>query len=646
MSFITLDFETPYRSAKNKTTEGARYSLADPNMTYERYIRDKRFQVFGVGIKIDADKTYWIHGDSNVRAHLEKLFVLGNNHTMLAHNCKFDGAILSWYFGLAASRYLCTMDMARAVWPTLSASLKNVTKRIWPNDPTKWKGTELEDVNGYMALNDEQYKFLGDYCIQDVDVTFNTFAFIYAFFPDSELDVIDLTLQMFIHPCFIADRTRIQNHLDAVNDNRTELVEDSEVCEKAVDSKIILSSDAKFAKYIQDVLDIPIEKVPSPTKKNPDNTKWPLSKDSQFMISMRRDHSDLDHVWLARIAVKSTTESSRAERLLDHSIPSHINPVGWIAAALVYYGAHTGRFSGTNRVNFQNFGAGSELRKSLCAPDGHLVDVVDLSNIEGRMLAWFAGQKEKLQAFRDGRDIYNDLGTTLFGYPIDRKNNPEHGQQGHVAKTAELGLGYNMGWRTLQAQFASGIRGSEPLYLDEQECRRIVNLWRQKNYRIADLWKVADKIIAAMCNKNTEPFVWKCLTVEHQRLKLPNGLYLVYPNLRYDDDHDDPFDCGYVYWNGKFEKNLYGGLLIENIIQAISRIILTDAMVKVSQDFKALDARIALTVHDEIISVVPTIHIEEAHAIKIKHLTQPPAWCNDGSLVLDTSGGWDKVYSK
>ncbi len=646
MSFITLDFETPYRSAKNKVTEGSRYSLADTNMTYERYIRDPKFQVFGVGIKIDASKTYWIHGDTEVRTHLEKLFFKGNKHTMLAHNCKFDGAILSWYFGLAAERYLCTMDMARAVWPTLSASLKNVTMRIWPNDPTKWKGTELEDVNGYMTLNEAQYKFLGDYCIQDVDVTFNTFSFIYPFFPDSELDVIDLTLQMFIHPCFIADRPRIKNHLDAVNANRELLVINSKVHKDPELAKKLLSSDAKFAKYIQDVLDIPIEKIPSPTKKNPDNTKWPLAKDSPFMISMRRDHSDLDHVWLARIAVKSTTETTRAERLLDHSKKSHINPVEWIAAAIVYYGAHTGRFSGTNRVNFQNFKSKSELRKSLKAPDGYFVDVVDLSNIEGRVLAWFANQKEKLQAFRDGRDIYNDLGTTLFGYTIDRKNNPEHEQQGHVAKTAELGLGYNMGWKTLQAQFASGVRGSEPLYLSEEECRRIVNIWRHKNYRIAELWKIADGIISAMCNKNTKPYMWRCLVVEHQRLKLPNGLYLNYPDLRYDDSHEDPFDNGFVYWNGKFWKNLYGGLLVENIIQALSRIILTDAMVKVSQDFKHLDSRIALTVHDEIISIVPTHHIKEVHALKMKHLTNPPAWCDDGTLTLDAKGDWDTIYSK
>lgn len=635
MAFISLDFETFYSSKANKKLGVGAYSLK--TLTYEQYIRDPRFLVQGVGIKIDNAPTYYVY--ENIKAHLQTIFTPDNAHTMLAHNNMFDAAILNWYFKLSAQRYLCTMDMARAIWPTLPASLDEVTKRLFPDDQTKWKGKELQTVDGHRVLDEAQQKVLGGYCIQDVDIMFECFKVMYPFFPKKELDVIDLTLKMFVEPHIRADRDRLQRYLPELQAKKEALIKASGV------PKPTLASGPKFALYIRDTLGIPFEQVSSPTKKNPDNIKWPLAKDSPEFLSLQSDYPQHRAIWEARIAATSTIEESRTIRLLDHSAPSHINENSVIALPLRYYGAHTGRWSGTNKINAQNFSRGGEIRKSLIAPPGHKVGVADLSNIEGRVLAWFAGQEDKLISFRNNEDIYNQLATAIYGYPVNRKD-PAQQTEGFVGKVAELGLGYQMGWKTLRATFAKGVMGGDPLYLSESEARRIVNIYRQKNYKIQALWKEAERIIAAMATKKTTPFMWNCLEVQPGRLRLPNGLFLVFPGLHYSEASENPNDHGFLYWNGKFWKSLYGGLLVENIIQALSRIIMAEMMLEVHSMLLPYKGRVSLTVHDEIVFIAPEEHIETTLDKTIKIMSTTPDWCSKGGLVLSAEGGYDDNYSK
>ena len=94
-------------------------------------------------------------------------------------------------------------------------------------------------------------------------------------------------------------------------------------------------------------------------------------------------------------------------------------------------------------------------------------------------------------------------------------------------------------------------------------------------------------------------------------------------------------------------KKLYGGLLIENIIQALSRIIMADAMVKMEEEFNKTGlGRIALTVHDEIVAISPTDRAQEALDRMIELMCQLPEWCDDNTLVLDAEGGFSDCYIK
>jgi hypothetical protein len=133
VSIITLDFETYYDKD---------FSLR--KMTTEEYIRDKRFQTIGVGIKIDDAPAYWVTGEiDELKKHLSTLS--WNDSILLCHNTLFDGAILAWRFGIVPYIYADTMCMGRALdGVDSSVSLANMSKRYGVG----LKGDEVDRAEG------------------------------------------------------------------------------------------------------------------------------------------------------------------------------------------------------------------------------------------------------------------------------------------------------------------------------------------------------------------------------------------------------------------------------------------------------------------------------------------------------------------
>ena len=127
---------------------------------------------------------------------------------------------------------------------------------------------------------------------------------------------------------------------------------------------------------------------------------------------------------------------------------------------------------------------------------------------------------------------------------------------------------------------------------------------------------------------------------------MPNGMYLNYPGLRWIEN-EKTGRSEIVYWNGKYETNIYGGKLIENIIQALARIVIAEQIVKVNRWLESFGdgvSRVILTVHDEIIALFPDKNPEETLSIMLEMMRVPPDWCAD--LPLDSEGGFDVCYSK
>jgi len=657
MQFYTIDFETFYRSKKDKLHD--KYSLK--TLTYEEYINHEEFYVFGMSVKQGASPSVW-YPHNEIPDKLNEILPPNNCATVLAHNAYFECAILEWVYGVKPAAYRCTMSMANGLWPHFSNSLSAVAKRLLPKD--QQKGTELEKVDGIRDLTPELEEELVQYCINDTDITFEIYKIMYGYYPRKEEEIIDMTFQMWGRRPFIANHEVLENYLKELQQEKTKILKTLDERDggklsafienhktkksKSRDSveETVIAGRELFPKYVKEAYGIDIPRKHSPTPKNPENITWALGKKDLEFLELQKDHQELKHLWDALLFIRGD-DIQRTERLLKHSAFSAYNPEGRLAVPLKVNGAHTKRFSGMNKVNFQNFKRKSPHRTALEAPPGHMLTIGDSSNIESRLTFWFCGQDDKVELYRNGEDLYNEFASKLFGRLIDRKKKeirPDGSEyypdeiEGFVGKVAVLGLGYQMGdnkfWKTL----AQGAMGGPQLFYERSFVSGIVQLFRYDNKYVKEMWTKLEKVIYDMADPEMVPYQFRCLTIEHQRILLPSGLYLTYPQLHKSEED------GFVYWNGKYWKSLYGGILLENIIQALARIVLTDMMLAYNAWLRPLGGLIALTVHDEIVAVIRKELAEQAKAKMIEVMTTAQGWYAD--LPLATEVDLDRNYSK
>src|SRR5690606_2260190 len=172
-----------------------------------------------------------------------------------------------------------------------------------------------------------------------------------------------------------------------------------------------LMSNPKFAALLQQ------RGVDPPMKISPTTGKvtYAFAKSDLDFQALAKDPRVAD-LCEARIRVKSTIGETRAVRFLEAGKDGMCLPI-----LLNYSGTHTHRWSGGNKMNLQNLKRGGELRRSILAPDGHVIVVADSAQIEARVLAWLAGQDDVVEAFRNKCDLYSEFASFVFGYPVDRK---------------------------------------------------------------------------------------------------------------------------------------------------------------------------------------------------------------------------------
>lgn len=603
MQLVTLDFETYY---------DPKFSLT--KMTTMEYVRDERFKVWGVGIKIDDEDTEW-YGEDEAEDAIRDID--WGDTALLCQNTPFDGYILAEHYGIWPAYYLDTAAMARGLYPGQSSSLKDLAERTFPSDPSMRKGEELAQAKGIVDLPPDIEEAIAGYCIQDVDLTYAIYQEIKENYPQSELDLIDLTVRMFCKPRIMIDRPRITNYLQQQKDNAEEILANA-----GVDRKV-LSSNQQFAAHLESIgIKPPMKTSPTTGERIP-----AFGKNDKGWHRLMAEHPEMAHLWAGRMTVKSRIKETRAQRFLDAARPDN-----YISVPLRYYAAHTGRFGGTEKLNMQNLPRGDELRKCLTAPAGHLLYVADLSNIEARMLAWFAGQDELVEQFRRGDDIYSNFATKIYGRQINKRDDPT---ERFVGKTAILGLGYGMGATKFKLTLESGAMGPA-MEIANTEAMNVVNTYRTSYERIPMLWSRLQELLIKSMHPATRGETYRCVTVGNKSLHLPNGMALRYEDLTINRDGS---------LNYKFRKareTTWGGRIAENVIQALARIVITDAMLRLDKNYPDMD--VVLTVHDEVIVVAPEDNPDARMAKIIEELCVPPDWAS--SLPLDAEGGYDKVYSK
>lgn len=590
---VVLDFETYYDDE---------YSLE--RMPTLEYVRDERFQVHGCAVKLDDEPTEWL--DAKQFMWYLETYIREHDCEVVAHNMYFDGLILFHHYQYVPQVYRDTLSMARALLIhspehglDYLAKLLNLGEKI---------PEVLQLTKGMRTLQPEIALQLGEYAINDVDLTVALYERLLPGLPEDELALIDLTMRWGCRPVLQVDLPRIlRAYKLAVHERRDRIVGSSTSLE-------VLSSQPKFRAHLEDL------GVTVPLKPNSKGKMIPaLGKDDLGFRQMIADYPEHYALFEGRLAAKSTLTHTRIRRIYK------IGSRGTLPMPLKYYGAHTGRWSGADGLNPQNFTRGSELRKSIIAPPGYVILVADLKQIEPRLNFWFCDEAYWLSVFAAGKDIYTATAATHFTIAYEQVSKAQR----FFGKTLELGLGYNMGWKKFRVQSAL-----KEIFLTQEEAYYAVTKYRQIHPRLRDMWKSLTLQLTGMYQAGYQ-YQLGPVTLVHEGIQLPNGMSLDYSGLTPTEDGD------WYYGLGAKRIKIYGGKMLENIIQALARIVIGNHLLAV----EALPGVTTVSsTHDEIIAVVREQDADAAVEAVTNIMTTPPEWAPDLPLGVDI--GYARCYSK
>jgi DNA polymerase len=604
MQIITIDFETFYSR-----------EVGFAKQTTEEYIRDPQFHVVGVAVQVDDGEPEWFSGTMVETAEYLKQFDWANS-LALAHNAIFDGAILSWHFDIKPKGWLDTLSMGRALHGTnVGGSLKVLAQYYGIGE----KGTEVDNALGLRRIDfpPEQLARYGEYCKNDVALTWELFGNMSAGFPQVELRLIDLTIRMFTEPSLALDLQVLGDHLESVKDVKAMAL--------GVFEKDALMSNQKFAIMLETAGAKPPMKISPATGRE----TYAFSKtDEEFKALLEHENLAVQALVSARLGTKSTIEETRTERFIG------IAKRGLMPVPLRYYAAHTGRWGGDDKLNLQNIPRNSPLKHAIFAPEGYMMIDSDSSQIEARTLAWLAEQDDLVEAFDRGEDVYKIMASAIYGKSVLQITKDER----FVGKTTILGCGYGMGAAKFQAQLKNFN-----VAIDLEEAKRIIDTYRTTYPKITALWKKAGTALEAIL-RNSSMGLGRdgVLKIEgNSGILLPNGLYLRYPNLRILQNEEGKAEMVYDTKRGKatIPNRIYGGKVIENVCQALARIVIGEQMLLIAKKYK-----VVMTVHDAIACITPTTEAKTAQEYVEMCMRVRPKWALD--LPLNCEAGCGKSYGQ
>jgi DNA polymerase len=664
-TIIAIDFETRWDKE----------SFTLSKMTTEEYIRDPRFKAFGACAKEfgATGKAPWIrHGD------LQDYFnsIDWSRTAVLAHNAQFDVSIMEWVYGARPCFIFDSLSMARAL---RGVEVGNSLQKLASDFGLPDKGKAVHSTNGMEELDPKTEQELAAYCAHDVYLCEQVFSKLMmrldpatgmsnGLYPTKELRLIDMTLKMYTRPMLELDQSMLTDALYDEKEKRESLLQKIGVDESS------LASNKQFAEVLREL------GMPPPYKKSKTTGKQTLAlakNDALFQAMLNGDNEDIAALCEARLKVKSTTERTRAQRFLD------ISKRGRLPVPLSYYGAKSGRWTASkgSAINMQNLKRGSFLRKAIMAPEGHQLVVGDLSQIEPRVLAWLADYEDMLLIFRQGGDPYAAFGAQMFNIPgLTKESHPDLRQS---AKSALLGCGYGLGWASFAAQLLVGFLGAPPQRYNKDFAKKlgvtttyiqkflewddnvkkmmeiprtctddellvhcvaakmIIDKYRATAWPVVAFWDMCGSLIERSLYGGNE-FTYKCVTFRKEEIVLPNGMSLLYPNLRQvrekvKDEDGNEKEGGLQWVYGDDATKLYAGKITNNIVQGVARIVMTDGMLRVDKKYPVKG-----TVHDELIAVVPDDEVDFAKTWVLAQMTMEPKYLPGIPLAAD--GGAHRRY--
>lgn len=286
------------------------------------------------------------------------------------------------------------------------------------------------------------------------------------------------------------------------------------------------------------------------------------------------------------------------------------------------------------------------IRTAFVAPAGHILIDADFSAIEARVISWLAGEEWRLEVFRTHGKIYEASASQMFGVPIEliKKGNPEYALR-QKGKVAELALGY-------QGSTGALINmGALDMGIPEEDLPDIVARWRDANKRIRDLWYKMDAAAVQVITQGGSVGL-NCLVLSHEwdanqntdymTITLPSGRKLYYNAPMTGENQWGGASISYMGMDQTTKKwkriETYGGKLVENVVQAIAR----DCLAQAIEHLEAAGLPVIFHIHDEVVIDC------EPNAATLEDVVQimsaPIPWAPD--LPLGADGWVGKFFKK
>ncbi|MEX2217060.1 MAG: DNA polymerase [Phycisphaeraceae bacterium] len=629
------------------------YSLK--KISTPEYVHDARFHVHGLAVRYPNGKAEFKTDVPGALKELQEQYGQDlEQATVVCHNAAFDLYVLNHCYGIRPKQFVDTMLLSHHVHGRkengkgAKASLEALAERYG----LKPKG-DLDFMEGVRYPDAKQQAELADYATTDVAITYQLLVKLLPQVTrlDVEVPLMMHTVRLFTERGVHVDVEGIQRIRDQI------LAETQDLLARAGITEETASGDKLFSELLEHRLARTGRHVP---RKQGKNGPIPATaKNDEAMLALLEDEDPLVQALVkARVAKKS--QDQKLSRL--NTLEGIANATGGVLPMqLIYYGAHTGRFSGRgfNVQNMDRSGYGLKIRQLLVPARGNTFVIADLAQIEARVTAWSAGQTDMLEAFAQGRDIYSEFATEVFGEEVRKTRDGDSSEfaqwltaRRQVGKQAVLGLGFGMGalkFRDTLKRDKKTAALFESGQITDADCKRIVDTFRERYSSIKTYWGTLEEA----ANQAVHGGVWAVNGSSFQvkgkslHLTLPSGRDLRYANPRfewnsrtityldrdgYEAEFSPPGDS-LVYGEGKDSTGLYGGIIAENIVQSTARDILAEAILAIER----AGFPVMFHVHDEVIVEVPKDQAEQALGTVTRILQQTPAWAHGLPIACEAN---------